>query len=272
MKDGNDSLGRRNRFKRTPRGKRLRLTERDQQILGWLYRYRYLRQDHLLRIFNPKSEKRFAERLGDLFHETSFINRPMTQAPLFDARATPMLYEISNKGVTYLDALNLLPPRAVTFSRRKREEFSPQFLHTMMIIEALLETELETQAAEGQRFVPVDEILSRAPEATQQAKNPLSIPVTFKGIKTHIVPDALYGIEYQDGEKAGYRFWALECERTSPSFRSDLSGSSTARKRQAYDAMIKAQAYHSHWGIPNLDVRFIEQKARKGQSQTFSSR
>ena len=261
-----DRLGRRSRFKRTPRGKRLNLTERDRDILGWLYRYRYLRQDHLIRIFAPKSEKRFVERLGDLFHETGFINRPMIQAPLFDARATPMLYEISTKGVGYLETVHTLPHRAVTFSRRQRAAYSPQLLHTLMIIETLLETELEVISSTKERFVPVNEILSRAPETTQQAANPLSVPIHLEGMNTHIIPDALYGIEYQSAEKSGYRFWAVECERTSPGFRRDTSKSSSNRKRKAYAVLLKTAGFKTHWGTPNLDVRIID---RKGQSQTF---
>ncbi|WP_421704505.1 replication-relaxation family protein [Aliiroseovarius sp.] len=257
-----DSLGRRSRFERSPRGKRLSLTPRDQEILRWLYRYRYLRQDHLMRIFKPKSEKRFVERLGDLFHETGYLNRPQLQAPLFDARATPMLYEITTKGVGYLEALGELPLRAVTFSRRSRESYSPQFLHTMMIIEELLEIELSALATEGQRFVPVDEILARAPEATQSAKNPLAVPVILDGRSTHIIPDALYGVEYdRDGQK-GYRFYAMECERTSPASRSDSSLSSTVQKKRAYKVLRDSQGFRGHWGIPNLELNLIP---RKGQ-------
>ncbi len=256
-----DKLGRRSRFERSPRGKTLRLTERDRHILEYLYRYRYLRQDHLTRIFAPKSPKRLNERLGDLFHETGLINRPMLQAPLFDARATPMLYEISNKGVAYLEALHPLPHRAVTFSRRQRGAFSPQFLHTMMIIETVLDIELVAQATPGQRFVPVDEILSRAPDSTQNAKNPLSVPVCFEGRDTHVIPDALYGIEYERGDGKGYRFFALECERTSPASRSNSTASSSARKRKAYAALIEAQSYKTHWGIPNLELQLIGKQA-----------
>ncbi|WHP67301.1 replication-relaxation family protein [Phaeobacter inhibens] len=236
------------------------MTPRDQEILSWLYRYRYLRHDHLIRIFAPKSPKRFAERLGDLFHETGFINRPLLQAPLFDARATPMMYEISNKGVTYLEALKLLPHRAVTFSRRPRDSFNPQMLHTMMIVESLLEAELATQPEPDQRFVPVDEILARAPEATQKARNPLALPARIDGRKTQLIPDALYGIEYQVDGESRYRFYALECERTSPAFRSGSLTSSTRKKKAAYAAAIQMQAFRAKWGIPNLEVRFREAK------------
>lgn len=252
-----DRLGRRSRFERSPRGKRLRLTPRDQEILSWLYRYRYLRQDQLVQIFAPQSEKRFSERLGDLFHETGFINRPQLQEALFDAHATPMLYEISDKGVAYLDAAGGLPHRAVTFSGRHRDAFSAQFLHTAMIIDTLLKTELLARSQPGQRFVPVDEIIRRAPQTTQEAKNPLAVPIMLGGRSTQVIPDALYGLEYDEGGKKGYRFWALECERTSPASRSQSFASNTAKKRKAYAALFATRAFQAHWGIPNFKVRLI---------------
>jgi len=262
-----DAIGRRSRFVRQRTGKRLVLGQRDLEILRWLYRYRYLRQTHLQRLLQPVSPKRFTERLGDLFHETGLINRPSIQPPLFDARSSPMLYEITPSGIECLASHGALPHRAVTFSRRSCRSYSPQFLHTMMIIETLLAIEQVTLETPGQRFVPVDEIIARAPQHVRHAHNPLAVPVTLvpnpkhsvirKRHETIMIPDALYGIEYDiDGEKR-YRFWALECERASPAWRSRSDASSTALKRAAYDALIEARTYRSHWGIPNLKLHLV---------------
>jgi len=262
-----DTLGRRTRFKRTPTGKRLILGERDVAILRYLYRYRFLRQSDLIRLLQPKSPKRFTERLGDLFHETGYISRPTFHISQFDQRCVSMLYEISSAGVAFLEAHNELPDRAVTFSRRARGTYNPQHLHTMMIIEALVDVELATELEPNQRFVPVDEILRKAPERARNAKNPLSIPVTIypsaehpivrKRMDTHIIPDALYGIEYLIDGEARYRFWALECERTSPKSRSTTEFSSTALKRAAYAALIQSKQFKVHWGIPNMKVHMV---------------
>lgn len=268
---GLDELGRRDRFTRTPTGKRLQLTERDRDILHWLHRYRYLRQDHLIRILAPRSPKRLIERLGDLFHETGFIDRPNIQAPLFDARATPMLYEISPKGAHYLEELGQLPPRAVTFSTRRRSSFSPQFLHTMMIIDTLLETELETIATPNRTFVPVDDILTRAPATTRNARNPLALPIRLKGQATKIIPDALYGIAHTDQSSIGYRFIALECERTSPRHRSTGPASSTTKKQAAYAELQRTRAFTSLWGIPNLELRVVKSSKDRAPKSTDSS-
>lgn len=266
-----DTLGRRCRFSRTPLGKRLVLGPRDTVILRWLYRYRYLRQDHLLALIRPRSEKRFVERLGDLFHETGYLNRPALLAPHFDARSTPMLYEISQSGVAYLDSQDALPPRAVTFSRRSPRAYNPQILHTMMIIDTLLAVELATRQTPNQRFVPVDEILARAPVTTRRAPNPLSIPVTVlpdrnhpvirTRMETHLIPDALYGVEHRAGGEKRYRFFALECERTSPISRSTAKASSRALKEATYDALIRSGVFKRHWGIPNLALQFSSRPA-----------
>lgn len=268
---GFDSLGRRLRFLRQPTGKRLMHSERDTQILHWLYRYRYLRASHLQNILLPKSPKRFIERLGDLYHETGYINRLKPQQALLDAHATSVLYEISPRGTEFLALQGALPHRAVTFSRRSSRSYSPQILHTMMIIETLLAIECAAMKEPGQRFVPVDEILARAPPSTANAHNPLAIPVTLepdaghsivrKRLETVLIPDALYGIEYDVSGEKRYRFWAFECERTSPASRSRADASSTALKHATYAALIASQSYRSHWGIPNLKLHLIKSSA-----------
>lgn len=260
-----DCIGRRSRFRRTPTGKRLFLTERDLAILRMLYRYRYLRATQLIALLRPKSAKRFIERLGDLYHEAGLIDRPAAQWRRIDARYQPLIHELSPKGLRYLETYGPLPARAVTFACKDRPGTTPQFEHAMMIIDALVAVELATRNISGQRFVPVDEILARAPVATGMARKPLAIPVTIKpgshlpGLKdmvtTHVVPDALYGIEHLvDGEKR-YRFYALECEHHSPRRRSTAKLSSTALKWAAYEALAQSKGFRETWGIPNLEVR-----------------
>lgn len=264
-----DAIGRRSRFHRTPTGKAIFLTDRDSAILRLLYRYRYLRAPQLVAFLQPRSEKRFIERLGDLYHEAGLIDRPVSQWRRFDARYLPLVYELSAKGFRYLETIGPLPDRATTFARKDRSGATPQFEHAMMIVDALVAVELETISTEGRRFVPVDEILRRAPEETRRAKKPLAVPVTIRPnkhlpavkvpITTEVVPDALYGIEHLiDGEKR-YRFYALECERHSPRSRSAVKLSSTALKRAAYEALTSSSGFRAIWGIPNLELRLERQ-------------
>lgn len=78
------------------------------------------------------------------------------------------------------------------------------------------------------------------------------------GSDTHVIPDALYGIEYLvDGEKR-YRFWALECERENPAMRSTAAKSNRALKLATYDALIRSNAHKHYWHIPNLKIHLCK--------------
>lgn len=265
-----DTLGRRSRFVRSPIGKRIVVSERDTIILQLLYRYRFLRSSQVITFLCPKSERRLTERLGDLFHETALINRPPAQWRYGDPRCTSVVHELSPKGLAFLQERDLVPLRATTLSRRGSSGRTQQFAHAMMVVDVLTTIELALRDLPDQRFVCIDEILKRAPETTRDAKNPLAAPVTihphkdFPDIitpwKTHVIPDGLFGIEYLVDNKKRYRFWALECERTSPARRSHTRASSLMRKRAAYQALISSQGYKAHWGIPNLKLHVVTQK------------
>lgn len=253
-----------------PKGKRLFLTERDLCILRSLYRCRYLRATQLVSLLRPKSEKRFIERLGDLYHEVGLIDRPAAQWRRFDARYQSIVYQLSPKGLHLLRERGELPRRAVTFSTGGRSNPAPQFDHAMMIVDALVGIEQETRKKRGQRFVPVDEILARMRTkgiCNNCVKHPLAVSVTIstsrhlpfltKPLTTHLIPDALYGIEQLiDGEKR-YRFFALECENTSPKTRTTARHSSLALKQAAYEAFIGQRRYREAWGIPNLSLQLV---------------
>ncbi len=236
-----------------------------------LYRYRFLRAPQLVAFIRPKSEKRFIERLGDLYHEAGLVDRPKAQWRRFDARYQPIIYELSQKGLRYLETYDDLPSRAVTFTNGGSP--AQHFEHAMMVVDALVSAELEAKQTPHRRFVPVDEIMARMPAAGRPAnssKHRLAVPVTIapnkhlpflkKPFDTHLVPDALYGIEQVvEGEKR-YRFYAVECENRSPKRRSTARYSSLALKRAAYEALVGARLHRTIWGIPNIELRVIGRK------------
>lgn len=167
-----------------------------------------------------------------------------------------------------------LPSRAVTFSFRGRMSPAPQFDQAMMIVDPLVSIELDTRDALNQRFVPVDEILERVRKkglGPSGTKHPLAAPVILKPsrhlphlrkpLETHLIPDALYGIEYLvDGPKR-YRFYALECENRGPKRGSTAGYSGQTLKMIAYRTFIKKQSYREAWGIPNLEMILIRKPA-----------
>src|SRR5258707_11154434 len=84
---------RRPRMRRTRTGKRLELTPRDIEIFKLLERYRYLRSTFIHAFVGGASETRFKERLGDLYHEGGYLDRPREQWEFANSRYMPAVYE-----------------------------------------------------------------------------------------------------------------------------------------------------------------------------------
>jgi len=118
---------------RTDSGKRLELTARDIEIFKLLQRYRYLRSTFLYAFVGGKNETRFKERLGALFHDGRYINRPKEQWQFAGSRYAPAVYELDRAGEVVLAELGIRGQRAIAPSNSNHR----QFAHTLMIAETL---------------------------------------------------------------------------------------------------------------------------------------
>jgi hypothetical protein len=259
-----DALHRRLRFSRKRAGKRINLTERDSEIFKLLERYRYLRST-FIHAFVGGYDKRLIERLGDLFHE-GYLNRPSQQWRAFNARYTPAIYELDELGERCLKEHGLSAGETRSLVSRGRMGANREFAHAMMISDTLASIELGARTTSGARFISWRDILSKAPQATKDARNPFSIPVSIahafptgstQTAKFSLVPDALFGLEYADSGKKLYRFFALEAERANRVYCNNLYQTSWLKKVLAYRQIIANKTYHSHFGLPNLMVMVV---------------
>jgi hypothetical protein len=265
-----DALHRRLRFSRKRTGKAITLTERDIEIFKLLERYRYLRST-FIHSFVGGYEKRLIERLGDLFHE-GYLNRPPQQWRAFNARYTPAIYELDELGERFLKEHGLGGGETRSLVSRGRMGANREFAHAMMVSDTLASIELGARDSSGVRFISWRDILSRAPQATRDAGNPFSLPVsishTFRTGSTQtatfsLVPDAFFGLEYAANGKKLYRFFALEAERANRVYCNNLHQTSWLKKILAYRAIIAAKTYHSHFGLPNLMVIVVTPTSAK---------
>jgi hypothetical protein len=258
---------RRSRMRRLASDKRLQITARDIEILRLLSRYRYLRSNHLQALIASKSQKRFVERLGDLYHEGGYVNRPVQQWQAVNARYMPAVYELGDAGERLLIEQGEISESLSPLLRKGRQGAVRQFHHDLMVCDILASLEIGIRADRNLRLISWPEILAsrKMPEATRTASNPFSIPVaiTYTCPKTKatersdkpLIPDALFGIEYSSDGKKSYRFFAVEADRNSePIFRGNLHQSSYLRKILQYQGIAARKAYQSHFGLPNLLV------------------
>jgi hypothetical protein len=250
-------------MRRTITGRRIELSARDISIFQLLGRYRYLRST-FIHAFVGGDKTQLLKRLGNLFHE-GYLDRPRQQWEAVNARYRPAVYEIGDRAMEALRAGGLIDPAAVVGIARSRTGAQRQFAHSLMICDILASIELATKHSPTLRFIPWQEIITKAPESTQNSANPFQIPVSIshtfpRSKKTHkldtkLIPDGLFGLQYTIDSTKSYRFFALEADRnTMPVSRSDLEQTSYLKKILAYRQIVAQNIHRAHFGVPNLLV------------------
>jgi hypothetical protein len=238
-------------------------------VFQLLDRFHFLTSSDLCAFIKPKSTKRFVERLGHLFHDGRYLDRPSQQWQSRDRFRASIVYSLSEKGRELLLNRALENHRAVLRGSQQPNHRIPQFAHALAVSRSLAALELATRSKLTERFVPIEQILSRRSIDLPLTNASLALPVKMPGnqfgitgdVAAKIVPDGLYGIEHNDNGKSQYQFFPIELERTTPLKRRTLSKSSTAKKIVAYRALLYSGAYKNILGIPNLFPHFIARDA-----------
>jgi len=241
---------RRSRMQRTRSGKHLALTARDLEIFRVLRRYRFLRSTYLHEFAGGDSEKRFKERLGDLFHE-GFLDRPAEQWRFADCRFLPVVHELGRGGRDALVRTDGDLRDAITWLGDGAHR---QFEHAHMICAVLASIELAATARSDICFIPWPEILAKAPEGTRQSDRPFQL----SSGSDVVVPDAVFGLEYRSDGRRVFRFFALEVDRgTMPVSRVSSQGTAVLAKLEAYSKVHAGGGHRIRLGIPNLLVLMV---------------
>lgn len=246
-------ISRRSRMCRTSTGKRLALTDRDIEIFRTLARYRYLRSNFIHTFVGGASETRFKERLGDLFHE-GYLDRPQEQWRLANNLNQPVVHELGKGARHVLSEAGIGDDEQRTWLRDIPHR---QFEHSLMVCEILASIDLGIREHPGLRMIAWPEILVKAPEATRKSDSPFRMTVRENNGSEckAVVPDAVFGIEYQGTDRKLYRFFALEADRgTMPVARSNKQQSSFMGKLATYREAFANQVHKTQLGLPNLLV------------------
>jgi hypothetical protein len=113
---------------------------RDIELFKLLYRYQYLRSDVLYAFLGGDSQTRFKKRLGDLYHEGKFVNRPEQQWQFARCRCMPLVYELDVRGEQVLRDQGL-PVYSSPLLTKGRMGVARQFAHQLMICDCLASIE-----------------------------------------------------------------------------------------------------------------------------------
>jgi hypothetical protein len=248
---------RRPRFERAP-VRRVILTSRDLAILRAVHKHRLLRSTHLVALVGG-SRQATLRRLQLLFHH-GYLDRPPMQLDWYARGSEPLVYALGNRGAEVLETEGYLRRGGVRWDTKNRN-LSRVFLHhTLAVSEVMVAFEVACRTREGVRFIPPEEILARAPEATRRLRLPFrwQVEVRHSGApyRLGVEPDGVFGLHFEGEPENRHRaYFFLEADRgTMPVRRRELAQTSFLRKVMAYQEIWKQGLHRRHLGIANFRV------------------
>ncbi|HUU39591.1 MAG TPA: replication-relaxation family protein [Desulfatiglandales bacterium] len=223
------------RFKRAP-GNNITINARDIEILKQVHRHRFISSEHITALIEG-SQQSIVRRLGLLYH-AGYLDRPKEQLGhwIYSKR---IIYGLGNKGADILAGVLDLPRSKIDWTTKNREAGTVFLNHTLMIANFMVCLELACRTSDITIIWP-DDILDEMPARDIKSGSPFGWNVTIqrpvksktRDIKIGIVPDAVFGLEFEQGDVA-YYFLEADCS-TMPIIRSSFDKSSYLKKLLAY--------------------------------------
>lgn len=241
-----DRLGRRSRLRTTSTGKRVTPTARDLLWFAKLQEHGPLPSSFLLQYASVmhRSEKRARERLTDLFNEDTtpdggaYLSRPAQQFRTLDSRYNQLVYALAPAGERALHRLGL------TIACHAAP--TGPWLHRFMVGCITASIELATAEHSDISYIPQSSIVARA---QCELRFPVTIinPDTKRAQAKHLIPDALFGLEYHTKAGSRFRFFAVEADRaTEPATSSHWGRKSFMRSLLQYEVYVSEGGYRQH--------------------------
>jgi hypothetical protein len=259
------------RFRREGATSRVELTDDDAEILRHVYRHRFVRAEDLYRLFPDRSPDRLSRRLTLLFR-AGYLDRPVAQIDRFkQGGSQSLVYGLDTAGARYLKEHCGVKVGTADWKSRNRSYTRENLDHTLDVARFMIDVEVACRDRDDLSLIHFEDMLARAPLATQSSKNPMcwAVPVNWHGSRAvvHIAPDAIFGLRTvgTDG-KARRAYFFLEVDRGTmtivPSERmreSDafLYRATILRKLYAYADSFRQELHKEHFGIAAPRVLFV---------------
>lgn len=246
MSDEHDAQGRRKRTTPMSTGKRITPQATDLLWFEKLREHGPLPSSFLLAYTAEvrKSQKRAVERLTDLFNEAEtahggrYLERPAQQFRTLDSRYNQLVYNLAPAAQRALEDV----PGIQT------DHAAPAgpWLHQFMVACVTSSIELATLGTAEISYISQQQILNRA---HTKLRYPVRIaePGTKDPITKDLIPDALFGLEYHTETGSRFRFFAVECDRsTEPVVTKNVHRKSIQRSLSQYREYIVGRKYQEH--------------------------
>lgn len=226
------------------------LTHRDQDVIRFVARFRFLRSTHLRDLIGGPSAQ-LLRRLQVLYHH-GWLDRPRCQIDYFHKRgSTPIAYCLGSRGASYMRRELDTPFSKMVWSREGRDVGRYFLDHALMIGDVLVAIERACRGDAGMRRFVAPESLA----ASQVSGDPFRWSVELNGKRVGLVPDGVFGLT----DEAGcLHIVFLEADRgTMPITRRGNHLSSISRKLSAYAALWRTGRFAARFGTNRFTVLMV---------------
>ena len=234
----------------------MRVTARDVALLENIARLR-LAATAQLAALDGGSAQNVSRSLLALW-ENGYVERPEAQAAsrfLYEG-SRPAIYGLTRKGAALLREHGLDVRRRLLDGIDKEQAAGWRFIeHTVSIAEFMVRLELALRGRSDVRILERGEILEDAPKSNRDRLVKLEASIRLNGAlrKNAVVPDALFGLRFNDEEKS---YFMLEIDRGEMPVERYKNAQRTyfAKKMLTYYEANRQQRHVHDLGIENFRV------------------
>ncbi len=256
----------------------LKLTERDRDIIRWIYRHRFMSSSQIISLIGG-SEQGLLRRLSLLFH-AGYLDRPKSQRIFFGSNHH-IVYGLGNKGAEILAAEYDLPIESVNWARKNREAKGLFLEHTLMVSQFMVVVRLACRKEKDIEFIETEELVNNRPKPPTIKTHCLSWRVDVKKgeygqnrrFSFNMIPDAGFGLRVRKENKTRELYFFLEADRsTMPVKRKNFYRSSFHKKMVGYVASFRGEYYSKYFGFKKIRILTLAKSQKRIKSMIRASK
>jgi hypothetical protein len=243
-----------------------KLTARDRDILAAVAQFGVIQSSHVDALFAGSSPDKLRRRLKLLFN-AGLLGRPRSQvaAMLSGEGSRSMAYVLTRRSAT------LLGRDGIAARGCADDQKLHQLEHHLGITSFLVEAQVACRHSEHLDFVPFDELVTAAPQATQAAAEPDRWEVALRhrgsAVKLYLRPNGIFAVRHRllaaQGKPACKYFFFENDRSTMPLVRPELTKTSILRKMLTYGATFREGLHTSRFGMHNMRVLFLTESPQR---------
>lgn len=251
------------RFQRTTNPASLSLTARDQSILQFVHRHRFVSSSQIVSLLDNSSQP-ILRRLQLLYHN-GYLERPRAQLDYYHSTGSrPMVYGLGNKGAALLRSEFGMRVPDVNWGEKNRSVGRIYLEHALLVSDVMVAFELACRQNGQVRLIDQQELL--LPNELNRETKPFRWKAKLPGnLSLGLIPDRAFALQYRDEAGIADRaYFFLEADRgTMPVKRANLSQTSMYRKFLAYDATWQNGIHRARFGFHRFRVLTITKSTER---------